>query len=244
MKTYGKTDQGLIRSENQDSFALFSPDGVQQIAVVCDGMGGVDGGKIAGKMAVETFLAEMKKLLRDDMTVSQVREVMSYCVAQANRAVYTYMTEHTDLYGMGTTLVAALTLNDAAVVCNVGDSRAYRITKENITQITKDHSMVEEMIERGELTREEARTHPKRNIITRAIGPEETICCDCYTVTLDHGDKLLLCTDGLVVTVQEDDIRKTILSASDAQSAIDRLITHAINNGAPDNVTAVLVENC
>ncbi len=244
MKTYGKTDQGLIRRENQDTFAIFSPDEVQQVAIVCDGMGGVDGGKLAGTMAVETFLEEIKKLLRPDMTVTQLREVMSYCVSQANHAVFTYMQEHTDLYGMGTTLVAAVTLDDAAVVCNVGDSRAYRITKANITQITKDHSMVEEMIERGELTKEQARTHPQRNIITRAIGPEKSIHCDCYTVTLDHGDKLLLCTDGLVVTTQEEEMRKTILSAQDAQSAIDRLITNAITNGAPDNVTAVLIENC
>ena len=192
MNALGKTDVGLRRHENQDTFAVERL-GAQTVAVVCDGMGGAEGGQIASALAVETFMSELRALLREDMTVEQLRELASFCVAKANTAVYQRSLEDEDCHGMGTTLVSAVAGERGTVVCNVGDSRAYLIRGGGITRITHDHSVVQTLVESGNITAEEARTHPNRNLITRALGTEESTRCDAFEVPLSRGDKLLLC---------------------------------------------------
>ena len=184
MKACGITDVGLQRHENQDTFAVErgAADG-QLIAVVCDGMGGENCGQIASSLAVRAFLDELHAVLRADMTTEQLREAVSFCVSKANAAVKRHAQEHTECHGMGTTLVSAVTNGSGAVICNVGDSRAYRVGAERLERITRDHSVVEGLIESGNITAEQARTHPNRNLITRALGPEEHIECDVYDVT-------------------------------------------------------------
>ena len=180
MNALGKTDVGLRRHENQDTFAVETI-GKSVAAVVCDGMGGAEGGQIASTLAVETFLKELRALLREDMSVEQLRELASFCVAQANTAVYERALED-DCRGMGTTLVSAVAGEKGTVVCNVGDSRAYLIRGGEITRITHDHSVVQTLVESGNITAEEARTHPNRNLITRALGTEEMTQCDAFEV--------------------------------------------------------------
>ena len=244
MRAWGITDIGLQRSENQDSYAIDQrEDGSCIVAVVCDGMGGVNGGKLASSIAVETFIAKNRALLQPDMTVEELREMQSVCVSQANDAVFARAKGDSDCHGMGTTLVSALMIPGGAIIWNVGDSRAYHIGRQGITRITHDHSVVENLVRNGELTPEQARTHPNRNLITRALGPESYIECDTYDVTMADGDALLLCSDGLVITVTDEEMLQIIREEADAEQCLARLLVKSKENGAPDNVTAVLIRN-
>lgn len=244
MKAYGITDVGLQRRENQDTFAIERgiEDG-QLIAVVCDGMGGENGGKTASSIAVRTFVDRMRTALRTEMSTEQLREAAASCVCEANSAVNHYAGEHEECRGMGTTLVSAVTIGDRAVICNIGDSRAYRISEDSIERITRDHSVVEGLIESGNITAEQARTHPKRNLITRALGPEAAIACDVYDVTLGKGEFLLLCSDGLVITVRDEEMHAAVIDGSTPAESLERLLALSNQRGAPDNVTAVLLCN-
>lgn len=241
MRAIGKTDVGLRRHENQDTFAI-ERFGGQLVAVVCDGMGGVEGGQIASAVAVETFMKEFRALRRDDMSLDQLRELSSFCVAQANTAVHLRAAEEEACRGMGTTLVSAVVTESAAVVCNIGDSRAYLLRGEEIVRITHDHSVVQTLVERGNITAEEARTHPNRNLITRALGPDESARCDAFEVSVSAGERLLLCTDGLVVTATDEEILRAERAGKTAEESLENLIALAKAQGAPDNVTAVLID--
>ena len=242
MKVCGKTDVGLRRHENQDTFAVEQGEKLL-IAVVCDGMGGAEGGQIASSLAVETFMQEIRALLRADMTARQLRELASFCVAKANTAVYQHALQEPAYQGMGTTLVSAVAGERDAVICNIGDSRAYLIHNGEMMRITHDHSVVQTLVENGDITAEEARTHPNRNLITRALGPDETTLCDAFDVSFAHGDKILLCTDGLVVTATDEEICRIVCADKRAEEKLDDLIALAKAQGAPDNVTAVLIEH-
>ena len=242
MRACGKTDVGLRRHENQDTFAVEQGKKLL-IAVVCDGMGGAEGGQIASSVAVETFMKEMRALIRADMTAEQLRELASFCVAKANTAVYQRALQDPAYQGMGTTLVSAVAEEKYAIVCNIGDSRAYLIRDGEITRITHDHSVVQTLVENGNITAEEARTHPNRNLITRALGPDENTLCDAFEVSFTKGDKILLCTDGLVVTATDDEICRAVCAGKSAEESLDDLIALAKAQGAPDNVTAVLIEH-
>lgn len=173
MRACGKTDVGLRRHENQDTFAVEQGEKLL-IAVVCDGMGGAEGGQIASSVAVETFMKEMHALIRADMTAEQLRELASFCVAKANTAVYQRALQDPAYQGMGTTLVSAVAEEKYAIVCNIGDSRAYLIRGGEITRITHDHSVVQTLVENGNITAEEARTHPNRNLITARSAQTKT----------------------------------------------------------------------
>lgn len=244
MRAWGITDIGLQRSENQDTFAIDQrEDGSCAVAVVCDGMGGVNGGRLASSLAAETFIENCRALLQPDMTAEQLRELQSFCVSKANDAVFLRAKQGESCRGMGTTLVSALLIPGGAIVCNVGDSRAYHIGKQGITRITQDHSVVENLVRNGELTPEQARKHPNRNLITRALGPESYIECDIFDVSLEEGDALLLCSDGLVITVTDAEMLQIIREEADAEQCLARLIARSRENGAPDNVTAVLIRN-
>ena len=242
MKVCGKTDVGLRRHENQDTFAVEQGEKLL-IAVVCDGMGGAEGGQIASSLAVETFMKEIRALLRADMTAGQLRELASFCVAKANTAVYQRALQDPAYQGMGTTLVSAVAGERDAVICIIGDSRAYLIHNGEMMRITHDHSVVQTLVENGDITAEEARTHPNRNLITRALGPDETTLCDAFDVSFAHGDKILLCTDGLVVTATDEEICHIVCADKRAEEKLDDLIALAKAQGAPDNVTAVLIEH-
>ena len=244
MKACGITDVGLQRHENQDTFAVERGAADSQlIAVVCDGMGGENCGQVASSLAVHAFLNELRAALRPEMTTEQLREAVSFCASKANTAVHDYARDHVECHGMGTTLVSAVTNGNAAVICNVGDSRAYRIGEERIERITRDHSVVEGLIESGNITAEQARTHPNRNLITRALGPEEHIECDVYDVTLGADEFLLLCSDGLVVTATDEEMREAVAQGSTPAESLERLLALSKQRGAPDNVTAVLLYN-
>ncbi len=242
MKIWSMTDIGLVRKDNQDAYAAeyHAPSG-HTVAVVCDGMGGAAGGRLASHIAVTTFMEELKRVLLPDMTPEQLREASSCAVSLANKAIRSAAEETEDCRNMGTTLVSAVSYDGGVVVSNVGDSRAYHITQEGIVRITKDHSLVESMVERGDITAEEARRHPNRNLITRALGPDMSAACDGYICPMAAGDFLLLCTDGLVDTVTDQEMLFEVIHGEGPDTCLSRLLDISKRQGAPDNVTAVLL---
>ena len=243
MEVWSMTDVGLVRKENQDAFAVCQhEESGHTLCVVCDGMGGAAGGRLASRIAVDTFMLEMQKVLRQDMTPEQLREASSYAVTLANRAIRDAAEASVDCRGMGTTLVSAVSYDGGAVISNVGDSRAYRITADGIARITKDHSLVERMVDRGDITAEEARHHPNRNLITRALGPDMSALSDEYICPLGPGEFLLLCSDGLVDTVTDQEMQFEVIHGDDLNTCLDRLLTISKSHGASDNVTAVLMK--
>ena len=244
MKAWGITDIGLVRKENQDAFLIREDmPSRHTVCVVCDGMGGAAGGRLASQIAVESFTAELEHILTRDMTPEQLREASSYAVSQANEAIREAARKNEEYRSMGTTLVAAVSYDGGAVITNVGDSRAYHITKTSITRVTKDHSLVERMVDRGDITAEEARRHPNRNLITRALGPDADAQCDGYICPMEAGDHLLLCTDGLVNTVTDLEMLHEVLHRATPDECLVHLLEIARSQGAPDNVTAVLMQN-
>ncbi|MBE6963042.1 MAG: Stp1/IreP family PP2C-type Ser/Thr phosphatase [Ruminococcaceae bacterium] len=244
MKAWGITDIGLVRRENQDSYAICQemPSG-HLVCVVCDGMGGAAGGQVASSIGVDVYISELKKILTAEMSPEQIREASSYVVSLANEAIRSAAGEQEEYQNMGTTLVAAISCGSGMVVSNVGDSRAYHITPNGITRVTKDHSLVESMVDQGTITAEEARRHPNRNLITRALSRDTDAQCDGYICTMDAGDFLLLCTDGLVDTVSDQEILFEVVHGAGPDDCLDRLLEISKQHGAPDNVTAVLVQN-
>ena len=243
IRVQGITDVGLVRKENQDAYAVREETlSGHTVCVVCDGMGGAAGGKLASRIAVTTYLEELEKVLTAAMNPEQLREASSYAVSLANRAIQTVAGESPEYGGMGTTLVSAITYEDGAVITNVGDSRAYHISAAGITRVTTDHSLVQSMVERGDITAEEARRHPNRSLITRALGPDIDAECDGYICPMAAGEFLLLCSDGLVNTVTDQEMLSVVLHSEGLEHALEWLLQIAKEHGAPDNVTAVLLQ--
>lgn len=242
MELHGITDKGKVRKINQDvCLTHYDEDKKIALLVVCDGMGGAKAGDVASQMAAETFMQTVTGHLTTESTIIDITQYMTTAVKLANEAVYEKSLSDADCAGMGTTLVAAAVTPAGAVIVNVGDSRAYHINGAKITQITKDHSVVEDMIDRGDLTRSEASSHPSRNLITRVLGTAAESEPDFFFNNLATGDFLLLCSDGLTNVVSEQTIKSVVTAGSDVQDICRRLIDLAVERGAPDNVTAVLL---
>ena len=237
MQIWGITHRGAVRQQNQDSYATQQLEDGRIIALVCDGMGGARAGNVASAMAVELFMNRF--LEQTDEPNDQER--MQASAALANQEIFRRATTDEDCAGMGTTLVATLVGQDEALILNEGDSRAYHINHTGISRITRDHSLVEDMVERGELTREEARTHPHKNLITRALGAEPILLADCFRQPLCQGEYLLLCSDGLSNVVTEQEILYEVIHGEPDDTCCQRLLDIALHRGAPDNVTAVLI---
>lgn len=240
MKIIGDSHQGLVRSSNQDSFAYgeFSQNACW--ALVCDGMGGVNGGNIASRTAVETIAESFDRNYREDMNENSVKNLMQTAICRANYLVLARAEAEEELAGMGTTVVAVVVTGTKACIMHIGDSRAYLIKKDNIRQITKDHSIVQMMLDNGQITPEQAKEHPRRHIITRAIGVEENADSEYDEVEMDEGDILLLCSDGLTNYAEDSDILR-LVTQGDFDGIADRLIEFANQNGGGDNITAVAV---
>ena len=236
MHMWGITHRGAVRQQNQDAYAMQELGDGRVVALVCDGMGGARAGNVASTMAVDIF---MNTFLQADRGSDQER--MQQAAAQANQEIFQRSSTDEDCVGMGTTLVAALAGDGEAVILNEGDSRAYHVNQNGIALVTRDHSLVEDMVARGELTRDQARTHPHKNLITRALGAEPVLMADCFRQTLLPGEYLLLCSDGLSNIVTEQEMLYEIIHGGEDDTCCQRLLDIALHRGAPDNVTAVLI---
>ena len=242
MEAWGLTDVGNVRSQNQDAFRIVELGKDALLAVVCDGMGGAKSGNVASRLASEVFSEEVKRSFSADLTPDEAEQMLRAAANLANISVFEQSQLSEDYAGMGTTLVAALTYPRATLVLNIGDSRAYLINADGVQCITRDHSVVEMMVQRGELTPEQAKTHPSKNLITRAVGTEETVFSDVFRVETEPEDCILLCSDGLYNQMADQEILFEVVHGARRDDCCRRLLEIAKNRGAPDNVTSVLIE--
>ncbi len=242
MQCWGLTDQGCVRPQNQDTYQIEQLDKNSLLCIVCDGMGGAKSGNIASTLAADVFVQEVRRSFKSGMDREKTGQMMMAAAKLANFTVYDQAQQFEEFDGMGTTLVAVLIQGKEAVLVNVGDSRAYIVSPDGIRCLTKDHSLVQMMVDRGELTPERARTYPGKNFITRAIGTEPVVDCDLFHRNVDRGDYLLLCSDGLSNMMDDQEILFEVIHGVNKQHCCRRLLEIAKNRGAPDNVTSVLIQ--
>lgn len=237
MVSYNKTDVGRVRSMNQD--AVFASDTkigrLPNLFVVADGMGGHRAGDRASMCAIEVFVESVRRQ-REKSPVKIIGKAM----ARANARVLAEANSQEKYRGMGTTMVAATVVGHTLYVANVGDSRLY-LVGDDIRQITRDHSLVEEMIRSGSITREEGRRHPDKNVITRAIGVAQDVAVDFFEERISEDDTILMCTDGLSNMLSDEEIREIICRERDLDRAGERLVAEANKNGGQDNITVLLI---
>ncbi|MDD5018502.1 MAG: Stp1/IreP family PP2C-type Ser/Thr phosphatase [Eubacteriales bacterium] len=232
MKFYAKTHKGHIRRNNEDSFYA-APDG-GFFAVVADGMGGHNAGDIASSIVVDTVVKSLRAVKPEDVT----KETMLELLSSANKCVWDDAAKNAKRRGMGSTATVAVFHGDDALIGQVGDSRAYLFSGGVLSQITKDHSYVQMLIDTGYISHKEALLHPQRNIITRAVGIEPEVEADVYSVALKKEDCVLLCSDGLNAAVTDEDIADIL--NGEIESAADRLVDLALQRGGSDNISVII----
>ncbi len=241
MEAWGLTDVGNIREQNQDYYQISRLDEDALLAVVCDGMGGAKAGNVASRLACEVFTEEVARSFKREMTLDEMERVLRSAASLANVSVYEHSQLSEEFRGMGTTLVAVLHCPMGTLVLNIGDSRAYHIGSEGVRCVTTDHSVVQLMVQRGELTPEQAKNHPSKNLITRAVGPGAQVTADVFSLSMQAGDFLLLCTDGLSNQMADQEILFEVIHGARTDDCCQRLLEIAKERGAPDNVTSVLI---
>lgn len=237
----GKSDIGKVRTANEDGFDFGSFDDGTSWAIVCDGMGGARGGNIASSMAIGMIGDKIKKCYNKSMPVYSFENIFLSTITTANVIVNDRSFSDSELQGMGTTIVAAIVKDNQACLAHVGDSRIYKFTDDGITQITKDHSLAQQMLDSGQITQEEFENYPKKNIITRALGIEEKIDIDFDFTEVNDGETLLLCTDGLSGLLSDNEIFE-IYKNTDFELLCDEYIKAANAKGGYDNITAVVMK--
>lgn len=236
-----KTDTGMIRSVNEDACDTGALSDSYAWGVVCDGMGGALAGEVASAIAVETISSRIKKAYRRDMNETSARYLLMTAIIAAGIEVYDDSIAAVEHNGMGTTVVAYIALKNSLICASVGDSRGYFINKDKFVQVTHDHSLVQELIDSGKLTEEEALTFPYRNIITRVLGAGEEVEIDFFTIPFAKNDRFLLCTDGLTNMVSDNEI-EDILRNYPLEDIPGILIDAANKNGGTDNITVAVIE--
>lgn len=241
MKVCGMTDVGCHRKDNQDSYAIRQGEDGTALLVVCDGMGGAQAGSVASSVAVEEFSAAVERALAGGVPDDPGRTLEDACRA-ANEKVYRLSRERREYEGMGTTLVAALVLPGGVWLANIGDSRCYVLEGDAIRQATVDHSLVQLLVERGEITPAEARVHPQKNLITRALGVDSHVECDVTRLEPGPGSRLLLCSDGLTNVLEDGTVLELSRREAEIEPLCRALVELTLERGAPDNVTAVLAQ--
>ena len=239
MQIFSKTDRGRVRTDNQDAYFAGKITDDSVFAVVCDGMGGANAGNVASELAVRHISEYVIRSYRYGMDMTDTEKTLKNAIVSANISLYDKAVNNTELAGMGTTAVAAFVKDGTAVIAHVGDSRIYLVNGE-IKQLTRDHSVVQSLIESGKITPEDAKVHPRKNVITRALGAEEDVAVDSDCLNLSNGDTLLLCSDGLTNFLDDKDIL-TVFQNNDISAVAERLVEEANKNGGGDNITVVTV---
>ena len=246
MQVFGLTDKGRVRETNEDNFAIVGFDGAQPDAGVCvvaDGMGGHKAGEVASKETVNIVSKELESYIGKDLISQNIKVLMVSAIKNANTAVRKLAEDSPTRDGMGTTVVSSYVTDDTVYIVNVGDSRAYIVNANEIKQLTTDHSLVENLIADGTITREEAKTHSRKHVITRAIGTEEDILTDVFEYKYQKGaDTLILCTDGLTEMLDDNEIFNIVNSTEYVKIAVQNLINKANELGGTDNITVIGVK--
>lgn len=239
MQIFSKIDIGKVRSSNQDAYFTGELSDGAVFAVVCDGMGGANAGNIASETAVKGISEYIIKSYRTAMDFCDIEKMLINAVSSVNIEIYDMSLKNPELSGMGTTVVVALIRDSKAVIAHVGDSRAY-LVGDSIVQLTRDHSVVQGLVESGKLTPNEAKVHPRKNVITRALGAEENVISDSDIVEINSGQSLLICTDGLSNFVEAEEILN-IFKSNKIENVAELLVNNANQNGGGDNIAVVTV---
>ncbi len=242
MKIVAKTDKGRVRESNQDAYAVGEFPEEVAWAVVCDGMGGAAGGNIASALAVKVISDKINASYRPNMKDSSIKNMLDSALVAANLEVYDLADAKPELHGMGTTVVCAIVRDGYAHIAHAGDSRAYIFNGETLKQVTTDHSLVQNLVDKGQITKEQAENHPNKNLITRAIGVDKCIEIEFDEISIEDDEVLLLCTDGLSNYVSNDEMISEVKDGRYYAFA-DRLVRKANNNGGGDNITVVAIAN-
>ena len=238
MRIVSKTDKGKTRRSNQDAYATGELCESMSWAVVCDGMGGVQGGNVAAVTTVKAMSEHISNSFREGMSSASIRIMLESAITAANIDVYDLAQSAETLKGMGTTIVACVIKDAIAHIVHVGDSRAYLVSESKVKQITKDHSLVQSLIDQGKITEQEALNHPQKNIITRALGVEDRVLADYDEVVLGEGESIMICTDGLTNCVDSEELL-SIVKNNKFYDYPDLLVKQANKNGGTDNITVV-----
>lgn len=241
MILFGKTDIGKIRSSNQDVYCIKTFDKNASLGIVCDGMGGENGGQIASAVASRTIFETIQKRYKPNLSDDEYKNIIITALSDSNAAVYEKANQAPEYYkGMGTTAVIALVVNNKAYLAHVGDSRIYLLRQGEIFQLTKDHSMVQMLLDQGKITPQEAQHHPKKNMITRAVGVSKFVDIDYIQVSNLEDCSLLLCSDGLTNTCSDECIKEVLVNEK-PENVCNSLIYLANEAGGVDNITAVFM---
>ncbi|WP_240941548.1 Stp1/IreP family PP2C-type Ser/Thr phosphatase [Paenibacillus sp. HB172176] len=244
MLTANRSNIGRVRQVNEDESWVGQLDNGVTLAIVADGMGGHQAGDVASSLAVSSFRQALEKNAgKSNLSVEECRMMIRQAISEANEAIYALASKNESYHNMGTTIVAALIHDAHAVIGHVGDSRAYKVAGGGMELLTADHSLVNELVKSGQLSLEEALHHPRRNVLTRAIGTDSQVSIDVQTMEWSSGDVLLLCSDGLTNMVSEEQMLTTVSSGEmDLEAKADHLIQLALEAGGDDNVTLVLLQ--
>lgn len=241
VEVFGLSDVGCIRELNEDCYCIcgFGDNSERGFCILADGMGGHNAGEVASQNAVKLIAEEMNRLLESGE--KEIPGQLSRAVSAANTGVYTMASENPIHRGMGTTVVTAFIDDGTAYVANVGDSRAYAVRDDEIVQITTDHSVVSELVMRGTITKEEARLHPQKNIITRAVGTNKSVRTDIFEYNYSPGDVMIICSDGLSTMLDDNRILEIIKSKKTSEDTVNSLIAAAKDEGGLDNITVICI---
>lgn len=239
-----ESDKGIVREINEDSYKVISgKEGLPDTFIVADGMGGHNSGEIASRMAVDLSEEYLLKLSQSDLNDESILSFIRDMMTNVNKSIFSKAKESEENFGMGTTFVIGMFFNSKLFIGHVGDSRVYLLRNNSLQRLTTDHSYIEELIKNGTLSREEARNHPKKNVITRALGCEENVEIDTYCVDVNKDDLFVFCTDGLTNMLSESDILSIINNNDDPQQICSELVKLANERGGEDNITVIIVKN-
>lgn len=242
MLTALKTDTGKIRQYNEDDAGIFKGKDEFILAVVADGMGGHLAGDVASKMAVKAMGEKWNEAETIPTAPSECEKWLIEQILSVNSKIYDHAQAHEECQGMGTTIVCALFTGKTVSVAHIGDSRCYLLQDDDFVQVTEDHSLVNELVRTGEISREDAEHHPRKNVLTKALGTDQLVSIDTRSFDIEPGDKLLLCSDGLTNKVEGTELKDILQSDSAPQEKVNLLVDKANQNGGEDNITAVLLE--
>ncbi|TLS33849.1 Stp1/IreP family PP2C-type Ser/Thr phosphatase [Geobacillus thermoleovorans] len=241
MRAVFRTDIGQIREHNEDSGGVFVNQSGQYLAVVADGMGGHRAGDVASSMAV-AYLQERWEKESGLASPAEAEQWLKVQIAAANERLFRYALSHPECQGMGTTVVGAICAGPFATIAHIGDSRCYLLNQNGIQQLTDDHSLVNELVKSGQISKEDAEHHPRKNVLLRALGTEPAVKVDIKTVSIDDGDMLLLCSDGLSNKVPEADIVQILTGAGALEEKAQALIELANGRGGEDNISLAVID--
>lgn len=243
MQFIALTDKGKLRVKNEDYCAAKQTEGFC-VLLLADGMGGANSGEVASSKAIETVLEKLNPALMKKLSLPDIPRTLKKIIKETNKLLFNLGSQNSQYSGMGTTLEICIIKDDTAYVAHIGDSRVYKISSSgDLLRLTKDHSLVEYMIDSGELTREEAVNHPQKNIITRALGTAADIEPDIISHPLSDGDVILVCSDGLTNMVSEEDILDTIMNTESISDCAKKLVDMANDAGGADNISVILARN-